>query len=391
MFSYKFYVRTERDNDLRLRIINNRRKVEFSTGNKWTPEQLTDALSDKPGKANVEKKKYLAMCIAKLESLKIQLAEEGRTGEDIAAIKAVVSEALFCRTMQPEGKEDKVPLFMCHYNEFAASRPSKRTQEIYEATASRMRAFEKDIDKFRFEDITVSWLTSFDDFLAKTSPARNARNIHFRNIRAVIRDAFKADLTTAHPFDRFPIKPEPTRKRALPIDTLRNIFNAEVEPWQQKYLDFFKLTFMLIGINVIDLCGIETINDGRIDYIRSKTHKPVSIKVEPEAMEIIKKYQGETKLLSFIEGYNSYRYFYNNFCKGLKEIKEKLGLKELTSYWARHTWATVAYSLDIPKETIAHALSQGNYTVTDIYIDYDIKKVDEANRKVLDWVLYGKK
>ena len=391
MFSYKFYIKTDRGNDLRLRIINNRKKIELSMGNKWTPEQLADALSDRPAKANVEKKKYIAMCVAKLESLKIQFAEENKINEDITVIKSLVSEALFCKSQSDEHPEDNATLFLTHYNEFAETRPSKRTQDIYKATASRMRAFDKQIDKLHFEDITVAWLTAFDKFLAKTSPARNARNIHFRNIRAVIRDAFKADLTTAHPFDRFPIKPEPTRKRSLPIDTLRKIFSAEVETWQQKYLDFFKLSFMLIGINVVDLCALDAINDGRIDYLRSKTHKPVSIKIEPEAMEIIEKYRGENKLLNFVESYNNYRHFYNNLCKGLKEIKEKLGIKELTSYWARHTWATIAYSLDIPKETIAHALSQGNYTVTDIYIDYDIKKVDEANRRVLDWVLYGKR
>ena len=207
-----------------------------------------------------------------------------------------------------------MPLFLDHYREFASTRPSKRTREIYEATISRMRAFDNDIDRLRFEDVTVEWLTRFDCFLAKTSPARNARNIHFRNIRAVIRDAFKADLTSVHPFDRFSIKPEPTRKRALPIDVLRNVLNAEVEPWQQKYLDFFKLTFMLIGINVIDLCGVDAINDGRIDYVRSKTHKPVSVKVEPEAMEIFKKYQGNARLLDFVESYGNYRHFYKNLC-----------------------------------------------------------------------------
>ncbi|MGM9794933.1 MAG: hypothetical protein ACI3ZZ_01755 [Candidatus Aphodosoma sp.] len=64
---------------------------------------------------------------------------------------------------------------------------------------------------------------------------------------------------------------------------------------------------------------------------------------------------------------------------------------ELTTYWARHTWATIASSLDIPKDTIAAALGHGAYTVTDIYIDFDRQKIDNANRKVLDWVLYNKK
>ena len=82
--------------------------------------------------------------------------------------------------------------------------------------------------------------------------------------------------------------------------------------------------------------------------------------------------------------------------KGLKAIKQDLvadgvEIEELTTYWARHTWATIASELDIPKDTIAAALGHGGNSVTDIYIDFDLKKVDEANRKVLDYVLYGKK
>ena len=62
----------------------------------------------------------------------------------------------------------------------------------------------------------------------------------------------------------------------------------------------------------------------------------------------------------------------------------------ISSYWSRHTWATIAASLDIPKETIAAALGHGGNTVTDIYIDFDQRKVDEANRKVIDYVFLTK-
>lgn len=57
----------------------------------------------------------------------------------------------------------------------------------------------------------------------------------------------------------------------------------------------------------------------------------------------------------------------------------------------RHTWATIAAGLDIPKETIAAALghSIGNPT-TSIYIDFNQAKVDEANRRVLDFVFRQK-
>lgn len=66
-----------------------------------------------------------------------------------------------------------------------------------------------------------------------------------------------------------------------------------------------------------------------------------------------------------------------------------MNIDTLTTYWARHSWATIAASLDIPKETIAAALGHSSHTVTDIYIEFDYRKVDEANRRVLNWVLYG--
>lgn len=59
-------------------------------------------------------------------------------------------------------------------------------------------------------------------------------------------------------------------------------------------------------------------------------------------------------------------------------------------HWARHTLATIAAELDIPKETIAAALGHGGNTVTDIYIRFDQRKVDDANRRVMDYVLYGR-
>lgn len=60
---------------------------------------------------------------------------------------------------------------------------------------------------------------------------------------------------------------------------------------------------------------------------------------------------------------------------------------DLSSYWARHTWATLAAQLDVPKETIAAALGHEiGMAVTSIYIDFNQSKIDEANRRVLDYV-----
>lgn len=110
---------------------------------------------------------------------------------------------------------------------------------------------------------------------------------------------------------------------------------------------------------------------------------------------------GTKNLLCIADRWTTHQQFGKQMNKALKRMgeMERVGrggkkvfepiVPELTTYWARHTWATIAASLDVPKETIAHVLGHGNDTVTDIYIDFDKKKVDEANRKVLDYV-FGK-
>lgn len=292
--------------------------------------------------------------------------------------------------LNPEEKPRET--FLSQLKKYAEN-SNPRTSQLYLATMRRMEAYQGNVSKLTFEDITKEWLHGFDEFLKKSSPAQNARSIHFRNIRAVFNEARRNGITSNYPFDkgRFEIKAEPTRKRALKIDLLRRVFNAEVEDWQEKYRDMFKLTFMLIGINFVDLFNLSAVEDGRIEYRRAKTGRQYSIKVEPEAMELIEKYAGKKKLLYLADNSDNYRISYMQLCRGLKSIRETLGIPELTTYWARHSWATVAAILDIPVGTIAQALGHGGNTVTYIYIDPDRNKVDEANRKVLDWVLYGKK
>lgn len=272
-----------------------------------------------------------------------------------------------------------------------------RTRQLYAATLSRLQAFCPSFAKLSFEDVSVKWLESFDRFLAKTSPSRNARNIHHRNFRTVFNRAIDDELTRCYPFRKFKIKPEPTQKRAMSIEELRKIATAPLPAWQEPYRDMWLLSFCLIGINVVDLCSLREIDGaGRVQYIRAKTHKPYSIKVEPEALALIEKHRGSGWLLYMLDTHSNYRAWYQQLCHGLSAVRDALNkvndgvyIRCLTSYWARHSWATTAASLEIPKETIAAALGHGGNTVTDIYIDFDRSKVDAANRRVLDWVFHG--
>ncbi len=330
-----------------------------------------------------------------------ELTEQGALAMLTATeIKNVIFER-FCGSRNEQGAADK---FLTRFKKFGESRRKLRTRELYAATASRIEAFCPTARALRFEDITPAWLASFDKFLAKTSPARNARNIHMRNIRAVFNDAINDEVTQAYPFRKYRVSPEPTRSRAYSVDTLRRLFDYPVEPFQAKYLDIFKLIFLLIGINAVDLFNATSLEGDRLYYIRSKTSRPYSIKVEPEAMEIISRLRGRKKLLAFAEQYTTPKAFLRQINRGLQGIgtthrerrRDRGRIRNvlvrdsafdgITTYVARHSWATIAAELDIPKETIAAALGHGGNTVTDIYISYDRKKIDEANRRVIDYV-----
>ena len=85
-----------------------------------------------------------------------------------------------------------------------------------------------------------------------------------------------------------------TEKRSLSLETLRKILNYPVEEWQVAYRDMFRLSFMLMGINFVDMLSLtpESMRDGRIVFNRHKTARLYSMKVEPEAMTLIEKYAG---------------------------------------------------------------------------------------------------
>ncbi len=202
-------------------------------------------------------------------------------------------------TLNPVEAEEQPNNLFCVWLEKFAANKFTRTKEIYEATLSRIKKFKpKDYADLTFEAMNLEWLNNFDSFLAKTSPAKNARNIHFRNIRAVFNYAIDNEATTAYPFRKFKLKYEETRKRSMSIMALRKIMTAKLEPHLEKYRDFFMLSFYLIGMNVVDMCRAKEIVDGRLPYRRAKTHKLYSIKVEPEATAIISKYAGEGQLLN---------------------------------------------------------------------------------------------
>lgn len=270
---------------------------------------------------------------------------------------------------------------------YVSTKTNKRTREIYEATIKKLQSF-GDYDTITFEEMNVSWLRSFDAWLSETEKSANARSIHLRNIRTIFNAALDDELITVYPFRRFKIAQQETEKRSISVEDMRRLLHCHIEPFQEKYRDCFFLQFYLIGINTVDLAAlpVDAVQGGRIRYKRSKTGKLYNIKVEPEATKILQKYRGKTHLLSWFDNRKDYRTFVMHYDKNLQRIAKGNALPPITSYVARHSWASYASELDIPKDVISHALGH-HTTVTDTYIRFNLDKVDAANRKVIDYLL----
>ena len=308
-----------------------------------------------------------------------------------------MSDKVLKKKIEEEIKGNKtkkqIKNFIYYLDQFIEMKSNKGTKELYIGTRNKLLSYDMNCT---FESMNKLWLIKFENWMAKTMKI-NAYAIHLRNIRAVFNYALDEEITTLYPFRKFKIKKEETRKRSLTIEELCMLRDYPCEEYQKRYRDIFMLMFYLIGINAVDLFNAKKITNGRLEYKRAKTGKLYSIKVEPEAMEILNRYRGRDYLLNVMDEYSNYKDFLHRMGTALKQIgeckREGLGGKknitplfpDLSSYWSRHSWATIASSLDIPKETISAALGHemGN-KVTAIYIDFDRKKIDNANRIIID-------
>ena len=305
-----------------------------------------------------------------------------------------------------ERKKIQENSFARFFLSFLGEKDSAGTKGLYHDTYRKIESFCEaegyDFMSLSFDDITKPWLESFERFCLKTQ-RQNTASRHLRDIRAVFNAAIDAEKTTRYPFRKMKIKVVESRDKSFTASELRQLFNFGCYPeGEQEAVDMFKLMFCLIGINSVDLAFLEKPRGNRIEYERRKTHKPYSIKIEPEASRIIRKYKGKERLLDILERVPNYQTYFNRIGKSLRKVgkkrvdgKKSIGkaiLPDVCTGSARTSWATIAQEeLGIDREVIAAALGHCTVDVTTTYLRTKWrKKVDEANRKVLDWVFYGK-
>ena len=376
---------------IKLYVVN-KRDMLISTGFYALKENFFDGQYTKNEPNYRQKNAALRSILSKAETEFILLISSRSQNMDDKKYKEHLKKVIL-------GKDpnDKPKVFIDYLDEFISLKDRKGTIIVYKTTRNKISEFD---NKATFESIDKNWLMAFERWMINSGMKVNAYAIHLRNIRAVFNYAIDQEYTTLYPFRKFKIKKEETRKRALTVGEVRILRDFPCEKYQERYRDMFLLMIYLIGVNAADLfmAPKNAIRGGRFEYKRAKTGKLYSIKLEPEAYEIINTYKGKNYMLNIMDEFKDYKNFLHRMGIVLKEIgpmerKGRGGKKErqplfpdLSSYWSRHTWATIAASLDIPKEVIAEALGHSGGSVTDIYIKFDHKKVDQANRSVINLI-----
>lgn len=283
------------------------------------------------------------------------------------------------------------------------------TAMLFNQTLKKLQAY-CDPYQLRFENVTKLWLDNF--YASLTGLSVNSKAMHLRNLRNVFNYAIDENITTNYPFRNYRIVSEETAMRVLPVEKMRQLLALPLSAYDTEYRDIFMLSFYLVGINMVDLSALtkESIVEGRIEYRRAKTGKFYSIKIEPEAQTILDRYKGKKHLLAPFDKYDNYKDYVAHLNAALRKVgptKKVSGKPQytknhlpvmvpleagITSYWARYSWATYAADLDIPKDTISEALGHKyGSAITGVYIKFSRDKIDAANRRVIDYLLTGKK
>lgn len=282
------------------------------------------------------------------------------------------------------------------------------TKEQYLSLMASLKSFSG--DRLPVSEINLSYLMRYEAFLLSRGVQNGIINYMrtFRSLFNKCRDHYNDEdsnkiLIQHYPFKKysFPKRKVNSKEHVLSLNELQLLLKySPVNDGEQFAKDMFLLMFYLIGIEAKDLFFLEKSHLGRITYSRFKTGREYSIKLEPEALEIIERYKGNKLLLNISENFQHNKSFFrkvNNYLSGEKAhqitgILTKIKIKkQVTTKWARHTWATIARNdCRINKDNVALCLGHedSDNKVTDMYIKYDHSIIDECNRKVIDLITH---
>lgn len=258
-----------------------------------------------------------------------------------------------------------------------------------------------------FRDITTEWLIKCDKFWEKRAMSITTRGIYFRNIRTMMNFAKRTGMIkdSQYPFGKgkFEIKTQEGRKKALDMSQLKAVFNyVDANDTVNKYKDIWCFMYLCNGINPIDMLQLKYSNiiDGEIHFVRQKTsdtttnRKIIKIFITPEIQHIIDKWGNpvnpDNYIFPFLKGGENPEELkaknhdvYTRINKRMKTVCEALGIERITTYSARHSFASVMNSEGVPVSYISEQLGHTSIRTTQAYLAGFGRNARAQNARIL--------
>ena len=272
-----------------------------------------------------------------------------------------------------------------------------RTSETYYATLRSFMQFRENKDVL-LDEIDSDLMLMYEAWLHGKGITKNSSSFYMRILRAVYNRAVEKELTEQkYPFKHVYTGIGKTVKRAIPLKAIKHIkeLDLTLKPHLDYARDMFLFSFYTRGMSFIDMAYLKKsdLKNGIIMYRRRKTGQQLTVKWEKCMEDIIAKYGENTAtcyLLPIITNpcSNERTQYRNAICRinvALKEVAGLAGLNiPLTMHVARHCWASVAKSKNIPLSIISEGMGHDSEETTRIYLaSLDTSVVDKANSLIL--------
>lgn len=273
----------------------------------------------------------------------------------------------------------------------------ERTAERYTTVLNSFRRFLAERGDIPLNRIESALMVEYESHLKAEGICPNSSSFYMRGLRAVYNRAVEKGLTVQrNPFRHVYTGIDKTVKRAIPLKAVRQIRDQDLrlEPTMDWARDLFMFSFYTRGMSFIDMAYLKKsdLKNGVLSYRRQKTGQRLFIKWEKPMQEIVSRYDtsGTPYLLPVIrdmrtDGRKQYKSAAHRVNRLLKKLGMRLGLAiPLTMYVARHGWASIAKSRNIPVSIISEAMGHDSEKTTLIYLaSLDTSAIDKANSLIL--------
>lgn len=249
------------------------------------------------------------------------------------------------------------------------------------------------------EQIDVPLMERYQQWLHEQHVTPNTVSCYMRSLRSLLY-RLKPSLKQQSLFDTVYTGKAHTDKRSIPFADIVRIRGLSLSPASPLAFsrDLFLFSFYALGMPFVDIAFLlkSQIHNDHIIYYRHKTGQRICIKLETPIEQIIHRYIRKDSPYVFpilsagthADVFRDYENARSRYNRHLRKIGEMAGLAHrLTSYVARHSWASMAYHANIDLSVISKALGHTSPNTTLTYIrEIDDQRIDQANHLLLNQI-----